>query len=89
MPLADLHPDELLHFANTLQGSSVRVADVTSATTAAFADLHTVWNDRRYDQFAHSFEESVSILRAFCAEADLYVDFLREKARLANEYLYG
>lgn len=88
MPVIRVDPDEVVRFANDLQGVSVRIGDETAVMMSAFQDLREQWNDSRYEAFARNFEECARMLRSFCGEADLYADFLREKARLAEEYLY-
>jgi uncharacterized protein YukE len=81
-------PDEVLRFANDLQGASILISGETNSVSSSFEDLREAWGDARYDQFARTFEETIQVLRGFSAEAERYADFLREKARLAEEYLY-
>lgn len=87
MAQAIVDPDELLTFASDLFASAQVIRERCAAANAEFMRLGDVWRDEKHRLFAERFEASVSRMRHFADEAEDYADFLRQKARLAEEYL--
>jgi uncharacterized protein YukE len=87
MAQAIVDPDELLTFASDLFASAHRSRITCAVASAEFSRLGEVWRDDNHRTFADSFQASISRMQRFADDAEDYADFLRRKARLAEEYL--
>ena len=81
-------PSQLTHFANNLEDSIKRLRSEGRSMKESTKDARAVWKDSKYDTFQKQLESCVEDLEKFNATGLRYVEFLHEKANLANKYLH-
>jgi hypothetical protein len=86
MPRAIVDPRELRRFAALLVETSGQLKSSKSTVTNSFADLHSVWKDKKYAQFERVFADTMSRMELFLKSAEMYAQYLNKKAGLAERY---
>jgi hypothetical protein len=84
-----IDPDEVRNFARELMRSAGVLHDGKSQLVSRFRDLRDVWHDTKYEQFDRVFSETMSRLEQFLHDAEVFADYLDEKARKADIFLQG
>lgn len=87
MSKAIVNPDELRRFATFLNIMTEYVMSRKSSLNNSFANLNEVWRDQKYAQFQRLFTETMASIDQFCRHAEVYAQYLRRKAELADRYL--
>ena len=81
-------PAQLTHFADFLDDSIKRLRSDGRKLRESVNAARSVWKDAKYDTFQRQLESCVGDLEKFNNTGVRYVEFLREKASLANRYLH-
>ena len=85
---AILTPAQLTHFADFLDESIKHLRNEGRKMRDSVKAARSVWKDAKYDAFQRQLETCVEDLEKFNNTGMKYAEFLREKANLANRYLY-
>lgn len=86
MPVANVNPDELAHFAQQLVQFTEQVQQRFIVLHGQFKQLGATWRDQEYKKFAQEFEYTERIIRRFTDMAKQHVKILLRKSRLARAY---
>jgi len=85
---AILTPAQLTHFADFLDDSIKLLRGKGRQMREAVTSARDVWKDAKYDTFQLQLDRCMEDLEKFNRIGVRYAEFLREKANLANKYLY-
>jgi uncharacterized protein YukE len=83
-----LTPAELTKFSDFLEDSIKRLRGKGRKMREAVTAARTVWKDEKYNSFQKQLNACVEDLEKFNNAGMKYAEFLRDKANLANKYLY-
>ena len=87
MPQAVVEPDELRRFAQNLKQFNTELRERMAALHGQLVNLGDTWRDQEHDKFAEEFAQTLHVIEAFVASADLHIPFLFRKAERIEEYL--
>ena len=87
MPQAIVDPAELRRFAHNLQQFNKELHEQMLLLLGQLASLGDTWRDQEHDKFAEEFAQTLHVIEAFVASADLHIPFLFRKAERIEEYL--
>lgn len=81
--------DELKQFDSALKRICGNLRDEKNSMNQKFLSLKEVWKDKNYHQFEKTFTTTITEIDQFLRYAEMYNDYLRQKARAAERYLEG
>ena len=87
MAQAIVDPIELRRFAHHLKQFNADLRDRVAALHGQLVNLGDTWRDQEHDKFAEEFAQTLHVIEAFVASADLHIPFLFRKAERIEEYL--
>ena len=82
-----LNPDEARRFAQWLEDETGQLMENLNNVKGDLEALSSTWNDKQYHEFLAQFFESSENLNYFSTMAEVYSEYLRSIANLADDYL--
>ena len=84
---AIVNPVELMAFANELERYINTLEEATNSLSSVFARLGETWKDGQRAAFEERYKELLSIQYSFREATEGEIPGLRQKAKIAAEYL--
>jgi len=85
--IAIVTPAQVTQFANSLDDGIKRLRQKGQHMRESVKAARATWKDAKYDAFQKQLSSCMADLDKFNTTGTRYVDFLRDKASLANKYL--
>lgn len=86
--MADMNPAETKRFAEELEQKAQDLMQANAAVARQVLELGLAgWQDRRYLEFAQRYDEAAVLVQRFAERAEVYAEYLREKAAPLERYL--